>query len=69
VSTALDIALTDIGVWGLAAIGAGFFLLRQGGGLQVKAPPVPKKTAEKPGSDAAASVPDIADIAAKRGTG
>lgn len=29
----------------LAAIGAGTVLLRQGGGLQVTTPPVPKKTA------------------------
>ena len=30
----------------LAVIGAGWHLLRQGGGLQVKTPPVPKRQAQ-----------------------
>ena len=47
----------------LAAIGAGWNLLRQGGGLQVKTPPVPKKAAQ-PAADAA-TVEDLA----KRRTG
>jgi hypothetical protein len=35
----------------LAAIAAGWHLLRQGGGLQVKTPPVPKRQAQ-PAADA-----------------
>jgi hypothetical protein len=42
----------------LAAIAAGWHLLRQGGGLQVKTPPVPKRQAQ-PAADAAGTVEDL----------
>jgi hypothetical protein len=41
----------------LAAIGAGWRLLRQGGGVQVKAPPAQKKAPQA--TEQAASVRDI----------
>jgi hypothetical protein len=41
----------------LAAIGAGWHLLRQGGGLQVKTPPVPKRQPQP--ADAAGTVEDL----------
>jgi len=40
----------------LAVVGAGWHLLRQGGGLQVKAPPVPKAPAQ-PRQEAGADGP------------
>jgi hypothetical protein len=43
------------------AIGAGWHLLRQGGGLQVKTPPVPKRRAQ-PAADAAA----VEDLSKRR---
>ena len=39
-------------------IAAGWHLLRQGGGLQVKTPPVPKRQAQ-PTADAAGTVEDL----------
>jgi hypothetical protein len=41
----------------LAGIAAGWHLLRQGGGLQVKTPPVPKRQAQDK-ADAAGQAPD-----------
>jgi hypothetical protein len=40
----------------LAIVAAGWHLLRQGGGLQVKTPPVPKRQAQ-PAADTAAKAP------------
>ena len=61
--SAADIALVAENVVLLAAIAAGWHLLRQGGGLQLKTAPAPKRQAQ-PASDAA-TVEDLA----KRRTG
>jgi hypothetical protein len=41
--SAADIAIIAENVVILAVVGGGWHLLRQGGGLQVKTPPVPKR--------------------------
>ena len=46
----------------LAAIGAGWALLRQGGGLQVKPVPVPKAPPQQSAPPVAAADPDTAPI-------
>jgi hypothetical protein len=43
----------------LAVVAAGWSLLRQGGGLQAKTPPVPKKAAGNTPGAADKTVPDI----------
>jgi hypothetical protein len=50
----------------LAAVGAGWSLLRQGGGLQVKPVPVPKKASAPGGAAADKTVPF--DAARRTGT-
>lgn len=45
----------------LAGIAAGWHLLRQGGGLQVKTPPVPKRQAQP-----AADAPAVEDLSKRR---
>jgi hypothetical protein len=63
--SAADIAIIAENAVILAAIGAGWSLLRQGGGLQVKPVPVPKappKPKDEPQADAPKADPDTAPI-------
>jgi hypothetical protein len=57
---AADLAIVAENVVLLAVIGAGWHLLRQGGGLQVKTPPVPKAPAQPQQEAAKTPLRDVA---------
>lgn len=61
--SAADIALLAENFVILAFIAAGWHLLRQGGGLQVKTPPVPKRQPQQE------QVPAVEPVATMRRTG
>lgn len=58
-----DLAVIALGAENLALIGAGYRLLRQGGGIQVKAPSSPRKATQKAPAEPADTTTPLKEVA------